>query len=465
MSTVKPSMRLKDDSEENTDNWILHSKKEHKEIFSELDTLLKSLDRFFYVENLPIPKDTLRDRNFSGELNIVRDVIFRVLGILEVIMPENKKNAYWFQKFAESKFLTDYSRDMFKEKLYKQDTPEKGIYILYDLFINLKGIVTDLLQTDKISYLSYTNIGQLICKEIRNNNFLDPFRKEIVPEFDIIENHEISEIVRSIKDKEIRKSASLLYLHFFRLLRYLRHVDIASHQSIALHSSLLILIMLKSETGMMHSYLKNLSEEIKDEQLKSLLQTMSYQFSMDTKRVYMQELKDVMVKNTPRFLRGKIENSHGILKNLLEQSIVRLTQFFKPEINGNDIFESFTERRAQSVKLREDLFVLHRFLTLAEDTAGLQAEEKNVFEATKNFMQYFETFTFKLLRYEDYDEFVSFFSDIFSLKKSEINKILEKVHRFKIFLETMIQHVSKRAELHDTPVDISRAEELLKQYL
>ncbi len=165
MSTVKPSMRLKDDSRENTDNWILHSKKVHKEIFSELDTLLRSLDRFFYVENLPIPKDTLRDRNFSGELNIVRDVIFRVLGILEVIMPENKKNAYWFQKFAESKFLTDYSRDMFREQLYKQDTPEKGIYILYDLFINLKGIVTDLLETDKISYLSYTNIGQLICNK------------------------------------------------------------------------------------------------------------------------------------------------------------------------------------------------------------------------------------------------------------------------------------------------------------
>ncbi len=223
--------------------------------------------------------------------------------------------------------------------------------------------------------------------------------------------------------------------------------------------------MLKSETGIMHSYIKNLSEEIKDEQLKTLLQTISYQFSMETKRVYLQELKDVMVKNTPRFLRGKIENSHGILKNLLEQSIVRLTQFFKPDIDGNDIFESFTERRAQSVKLREDLFVLNRFLTLVEDTAGLPVEKTNVFEATKNFMQYFKTFTFKLLRYEDYDEFLSFFDDIFSSKNSEVNKILEKVHRFKIFLETTLQHVSNRAELHDTPVDISRAEEFLKQYL
>jgi hypothetical protein len=82
-----------------------------------------------------------------------------------------------------------------------------------------------------------------------------------------------------------------------------------------------------------------------------------------------------------------------------------------------------------------------------------------------DYKENFETFTFKLLRYEDYDEFVSFFDDIFSLKKSEVNKILEKAHRFKIFLETTLQHISNRAELHDTPVDISRAEDFLKQYL
>jgi hypothetical protein len=447
------------------ENWVANSKKEHKEIFSELDVLLKALDRFFYVENLPISKEDLTNRNFHDELTVVRDVIFRILGILEVVIPESKKNAYWFQKFAESKFLTNHARDLFKEELYKQDTPEKGLYLLYDLFINLKGIVTDLLKTGKISYLGYTNIGQLISKEIRENSFLNPFRKDINPEFDKIENHEISEIVRNIKDKEVKKYISVLYLYLFRFLRYLSHIDITSQYSVSLNSSLLILILLRSEINMFHSYIKKSKDMIKDKEFKMLLNSISYQFSMETKRVYLQELKEIMRKKAPQHFRGKIENSQGILKNLTEQSIVQLAQFFKPDVQGENIFKSFTTRFWQSLKLREDIFVLHRFLTLFEENASASEERDNVFKSVKNFMLYFESFTFKLLRYDDYDEFASFFNEVFSFKESDFNKILEKIRNFNIFLETTLRHISNRAELRDKPMDINRVEELVNQYL
>jgi hypothetical protein len=446
-------------------DWVSHSKKEHGEIFSELDVLMKALDRFFYVENLPIPKEDLTNRNFYDELTAVRDVIFRILGMLEVLIPESKKNAYWFQKFAESKFLTDHVRDLFKKELYKQDTPEKGLYLLYDLFINLKGIISDLLKTEKISYLGYLNVGQLISKEIRDNSFLNPFRKDINPEFDKIENHDISDIVKSIKDRETKKYISILYLYLFRFLRYLKHIDITSQQSITLNSSLLILILLRSEINVFHKYIIKVTEDIKDKELKMLLKSISYQFSMETKRVYIQELKEIMRKKAPLHFRGKIENSYGILKNLTEQSIVQLTQLFKPDIYGENIFESFTTRLWQSLKLREDIFVLHRFLILLEEKANLEEERSVIFESLKNFMLYFESFTFKLLRYDDYDEFASFFNDIFSFKEPEFNKMFEKIHNFNIFLETTLRHISNRAELRDKPVDINKAEELLKQYL
>jgi glutathionyl-hydroquinone reductase len=186
---------------------------------------------------------------------------------------------------------------------------------------------------------------------------------------------------------------------------------------------------------------------------------------METKRVYLQELKEIMRKKAPQHFRGKIENSHGILKNLTEQSIVQLTQFFKPDVQGENIFESFTTRLWQSLKLREDIFVLHRFLTLLEEKTNLKEEMSVIFESLKNFMLYFESFTFKLLRYDDYDEFASFFNDIFSFKELEFNKIFEKIHNFNIFLETTLRHLSNRAELRDKPMDINKTEELLNQYL
>lgn len=50
-------------------------------------------------------------------------------------------------------------------------------------------------------------------------------------------------------------------------------------------------------------------------------------------------------------------------------------------------------------------------------------------------------------------------------QKNEFYKILEKIHNFKIFLETTIRQIADRAELKDKPLDVNQAEELLKQYL
>ena len=448
-----------------SEKWVANSRRDYKVIFSELDVLLRALDRFFTVENLPISKEELTNRNFYDELTAVRDVIFRVLSILESVIPENRKNAYWFQKFAESKFLTDHSRDLFKEVLYKQDTPEKGLYILYDLFINLKGIVTDLLKTGKISYLGYINIGQLINKEIRQNRFFNPFRKDISLEFDKIDNREISAIVRNIEDRENRKYVSVLFLYLFRFLRYISHMDVTSQYSVNLNSSLLILILLRSEINMFHNYIKKAGATIKNDELRILLKSLSYQFSMETKRVYLQELKEIIRKKAPQHFRGKIENSQGILKNMTEQSILQIAQLFKPGIQGENIFESFTTRLWQSLKLRQDLFILHKLLILTEEKAGVPEQRSKVFESLKNFMLYFESLTFKLLRYDDYDEFASFFNEVFSFKDPDFNRILEKIHNFRILLETTIRHIDNRAELRDNPMDMDRIEEIVKQYL
>jgi len=450
---------------EETDDWFFAAKKEHKKIFSELDVLLRSLDRFFHAENLPITRDDLTARNFHDELNAVRNVILRVLALLEIIIPESKKNAYWFQRFTESKFLSNHLRDVFKEKMYKQDTPEKALYILYDIFVNLKGIVTDLLKTGQMSYLGYANIGKLLSKEIRGNAFFNPFKKDMNPDLDKIENREISDIVRSIDDREAKKYISLLYLYLFRLLRYLDHMDGASRQPVALHSALLILVLVRAEINMLIRYLKKADDHIQDEELKILLKSIFYQFSMETKRVYLQELEEVLRKKASYQIKGKIENSQGILKNLIEQSTIQLVQFFRPGIQGKEIFESFTTRLFHSVKLREDLFVLYSFLALLEEKINLPGEGSDILKTMKIFMHYFESTTFKLLRYDDYYAFVSFFSEVFSINEHELNKNLEKIHNFKIFLEMTLQQITYRAELKDMPLDTKKAEKILKQYL
>jgi hypothetical protein len=452
------------------EEWVGDSKKANHRLFSELDVLLRALDRFFNVDNLTSASNDLTNKNFYEELVTVRDTILRVLGVLEVVIPENKKNAYWLQKFAETKLLSAQGRDDFREDLYRQDTPEKSLYLLYDSFINLKGVISDLIRTGTISYMGFVNIGHMIGKEIRENIYFNPFRKSLNPEFDTITNPKISDIVRSIGQKDVKKYLSVIYIYLFRFIRFMGFIDIETQRPLSLNVSLIILILLRAEIGAFQGYIEKAVKKISDPELEGLLKSISYQFSMEIRRVYLQELRDIQRKKASPHFRGKIENCHGILRNLTEQTIVQLTQHFRPDIGGEDIFVSFLTKVQQSIRLREDIVVLHRFIVMIEERANNASERLKVFESMRNYMLYFESFTFRLLRHDDYEEFVMFFNEIHSARRDVImgpgfKKLLDMIRHFNVYLETTLWHIANRSELGDKVIDMERVEGLIGQYM
>lgn len=455
-------------SDSKTD-WVAQSKQDNAVLFSELDVLLRALDRFFNIENMPYSNEDIAGRNFYEELLAARDVILRLLGLLEVVIPENRKNAYWFRKFAESKFMSERKIDDFRKDLYLQDTPEKGLYLLYDSFINMKGLISDLARSGHISYMGFLNIGNLVSKEIRENVFFNPFKKNINPEFDMITNETISKIAKSIADKDEKKHISVIYLYLFRFIRIMSFIELTTQRAVSLNTSLILLILLRSEINAFRIYIDKSIRKIKSNDLQMLLQAIAYQFSMETKRVYQQELKDILRKKASIRFRGKIENSHGILKNLTEQSVVQLTQYFNPATSGVEVFASFMNRIEQSFRLSEDIHVLHAFVSLFCVNADDPGERVKSFESLRNYMVYFESFTFRLLRHDDYEEFTLFFHDLKMIKKEMLAgpafpKILEKIKQFRIFLETTLRHIGNRSELMDRQFDMVRIETLMSQY-
>lgn len=456
-------------TEEGKEDWVSRSKHENNIMFSELDVLLRALDRYFNLDNLTF-SEYITGKNFYEELFTARDTIMRVLSVLEVVIPESRKNAYWFQKYTETKYLSARKIDAFREDLYRQDTQEKGLYLLYDSFINIRGLITDLLRSGNISYLGFTNIGHMISKAIRENIFFNPFKKDLNPEFDKISNNAISVIVKSLTDRDEKKQISIIFIYLFRLLRVLGFVEIETPRSVSLHSSLMILILLRPEIITFRNSVEKALKKIKNSELQRLLDALSYQFAIETKRVYLQELKDINRKKNAVHFRGKIENSHGILKNLVEHSIVHIAQYYSPELKGENIFQSFMTKKEQSRRLREDIYALHKFITLLEMKAGAPQERLKVFESLKNYMLYFESFTFRLLRYDDYEGFVLFFNEMNSISREMIlgpgfKTIMEKARHFKIFLDTTLRHIGNRSELNDTGVDMDRVKELINQYL
>lgn len=448
-------------------DWITQARKRNPEVFSELVTSLKAIDRFFNIDNLPISKEDLTNRNFLNELIAAKDLILRIVSLLEIVIPEGKRNMYWFQKFAQTKLLSDRRRDAIRDDLYRQDTPEKSLLLLYDSFVNFKGLVSDIIKTEHIPFLTFNNIGQLIGKEIGENIFFNPFKKEIDPDIDVIDNREVTRVVKSITDKGIKKYISYLFLYLFRILRYLRSVD-NSQRFGSLNVAAVILILIRSEIGVLMGYLEKSASSIKDTHLSMLFKAISYQFAMESKRVYNQELKEIFRNRSASRFKASIENSHGILRNLTEQSVIQTIQFFDPSVKGEDIFESFVTRLEQSLRLRDDVIILENFLRLFEDSRSPEERQK-IMDAMTNYMLYFQSFTFRLLRYEDYEEFAAFFDKFLSFGREIIGKdiqgLLNEVHKFRIFVGTCIRQISNRAELLNIPPDMDKINNSIRQYL
>ena len=456
--------------ETKSSDWFAEVREKEKAFFSEINLLLRALDRAFNPENLPVSEQNYGARNFFPELSAVRDVVLRVLGILEVIIPESKKNAFWFQKFAEQKFLSDRKRDLLRESLNKQDKPEKSLFLLYDSFINLKVIINDLLRSNTVSYSGYKNFGDILGREIRENRVFDPFRKGVDQEFDSINNPRIKDVVKSLKDRGYKREISGVFIYLFRFLRYLGHIELSPSRSTSLSCAFLILVLMRSEIRSFVSYLDDMIEDVEDKGLRDVLQSIAFQFSMESKRVYAQELKDVLLRNASNQVMGRMENCQGIFRNLTEQCIVQLAQRFSPDIRGEEIFPSFETRVEQSLRLRDDVYILCRFFEIFEGSIEDSVKRKKVLESLKDYMLYFESLSFRLLRYDDYEEFHRFFNDFMSITPDVfdnygVHKVFEKAHKFRVYLETTLRLISQRSELRDKPINEVRVQEVLQQYL
>lgn len=393
----------------------------------------------------------------------------KIIALIEYLLPENEKNSYWFRKYAEQRFMSISLRDSLRDELYRQDSPEKGLLLLYDTFVNIKTLVFDLLKTQSIPYISYKDIGNIISREIRENKYFNPFGKTISEE-DRIENPIISKTIRIIKDGTVKKHISLIILALFRIIRILKYVATDMPDQAVLNRSIAVLFLIRSELEELRRLLEIASSRIQDEEISSFLKGLSYQISMETKRVFSQELKDITKKIGQKRQRGRIENSSGIIKNFIEQTIVQVIQLFNPALRGEEIFPTFVTKKQLSIKLREDVTVMHKIVSAVLEN-GLNREE--LLGALRNYIYYFQSFTFRLLRYDDYEDFSAFIDEIFKYLRISIKeprtsrtsiKFIERLNHFKIFLETILRQISQREELQGEPVDEERIKAIMNQF-
>ena len=180
--------------------------------------------------------------------------------------------------------------------------------------------------------------------------------------------------------------------------------------------------------------------------LYELYDSFVYCLPLELKKVINTELLDISVARQPDIVRARVENSHGILKDCFQQSVVQLAQVFDPARRGARHLPGL-HGQARAVRAAAGQPGLaHRRRARVPGRArrgrGRRAHEGGQISR-------FYDHSMKDLMYRDWSGFELFFIEI--LKCTSLPALLQIGHRFETFLMTLYREVQKRSILQAVP--------------
>lgn len=416
----------------------------------ELEMWLRSFERFFHIGAQPLSDREARAlalRNWSEELRLVDNALMRVVQLSSSILTEEHVELDRFDRYVESSLAGEEGLDPYIEKLVRHTTPEAALTLLRESFEDLHLLLLDLVRLSRLPYATFQAVGAILYREVRRSDLVAMLiDKKFKPVHDRIRNRPASRIIRGIADPAERRQAAKVFLELFRLLHYLSHADPARLPEEQLRDTILVFVLVVSETRLLLSYIEKKVLKGRDTTtpLYQVYDSFVYCLPLELKKVVNTELTDISVTRQSESVRTRVENSHGILKDCFQQSVVQLAQALDPAIDGGRIFPDFTARREQSVRLRDGLVATVRALrefALAKDEASAARMKSQI--------SHFYDHQIKYLMYRDWSGFELFYIEI--LKCGSLPALQQIAHRFETFLVTLLREVQKRSLLQGAP--------------
>ena len=415
------------------------------EFLFELEMWLRSFERYFLIKNQPLSEEstrTLAIRSFYEEIGLVAHAIDRVTKLCTLLSSEDQVSQERFDKYVENFLKTDDIADPYVARLLRQSSPQAGLTLLRESFEDLMLLLKELSKLSRIPYGTFQSIGRLIYREIRRNDYLSLIMdRKFKPEYDRISAEPIAEVMQRIDDRARRRLIANIFLQFFRLLHYLEYADPRRRHLDELRTSVLIFSLVASETRTLVDYIQREQERLgSDSGFPATFESFVYCVPLELRKVINTELIELTSFKQADTIYMRIENSHGILRDCFQQSVIQLVQGFDPDMEGKRIFPQYQTHQEQSQLLKRDLLTLivavHKFgEEPSEDRAG----------SMKRLISHFHDRSLRFLMYRDWSSFESFAAEL--LKCDNISGLIQIAHRFETYLKTLLREVSKRGVL------------------
>ena len=171
-----------------------------------------------------------------------------------------------------------------------------------------------------------------------------------------------------------------------------------------------------------------------------------YCLELEARKVSEHELVNVAsLRNTIKIF-AHIENAHGILRDAIQQAIVGMFSSFDSSLKGEVLFPAFSTKLEQSFRLRDDIWRLLARVRSFER----EPQPARVNRLVQSVMAFREE-SLKFLMFKDWELYYNLVEEL-TVARS-LRELLQALHKFATFLETLMGQISLRAVLISHPFD------------
>jgi hypothetical protein len=441
-----------------------------EELLFEFEMLLRGLERYVHQEDNGVTdaqEQPLVTRDFREELKDIRATLSQAIRLARHLLDPDSDQKLQFRRYVETQLADDRGMRSRIEGERKQETPQESLFVLRQSFESLRNLIDHLLQLPVCGLSLFTDVGNLVLREIVLNRYFRPCRlTEFRLEYDRLRSPRLLELLATVP-AETRPLFTTVYLDLFRLLHCLAYVSQDAQGSIPRRVRVL-LALVRSEALSLVGYLKN---EISPRAGPKPLQAACLRAARDIARETERIARDILVELDRD--RAAAARASYAFTQLFQAQVVALTEALAPgSASGEAPFEQLVSSTESAERLRRDLWVFSQLCRAAEGhlrNDNVPSAEA-VISSIVAFLGYFQDVSYQLLRYVDYEAF-----DRFSALLTELpwppegpavrTRLIEDLRGFSLVLENTFAAVSRRAQLRGFNFDREEAERLRDRFL
>jgi hypothetical protein len=448
-------------------------------------------------------------QDFRASAIYYRDAVQRCVELCRLLLGTADQR-FVFHRYLETVLPEDNVRAQLAREGSDQEGPEQSLVALRHALSSAVEVAEGVLRVPQIPYrLFYTMLG-MVQREVGRNAYFNPLTAlEFRPEFDKIQSPEILRLIASLPPGEAHRLVALTFLALFRMLRYQRLLSeitaIKGHGARTAGRIYFILSVLRSDARALSDYLQRstgrlLSNSFKRSvwgikasslasnaatlraharrliAIKSALECVAGTLRLELRRSFYHDLPAPNANLSDRELRAATASALTNLRPALRNAILFLGKALGSELQERGVFDDQSARGETSERLRRDVWmfaqILRAFYTKAEHTPDDDHwGPVNQFQYVREFLSYFRSMGYPLLRAGDYTRFDSFMSAMGQLGDSDLANpdtlvtAVQECVAFHAYLEDLFHQISRREELVSTPFDRRNAATALRLYL